>query len=305
LGLADRVHLAGHGLDARDRRTGDVAVTLASVVLHGATAAGLRLGEALDLDVFRATLTTRYGAVAAIRIGLLVVLLVLLAAALRQAGRGAAERAGRTPRWIRVTLPPLLAGLLATVSLTGHAGTGAAAPVGLTADVLHLAAVSVWLGGLAALVTAVLPRRDPGELGQVLPRFSQLAFGAVAVVVSTGLVQTWRQVGAVDQLLWTDYGRLLLAKVTLVVLLVAAGAVSRSTVQHRLVATSALAARAEGPGAARLDPDLATVARLRRSVLVELAIAVAILALTAALVTTNPARATESTAAGSLEAVIG
>jgi hypothetical protein len=97
LGLADRVHLAGHGLDARDRRTGDVAVTLASVVLHGATAAGLRLGEALDLDVFRATLTTRYGAVAAIRIGLLVVLLVLLAAALRQAGRGAADRAGATP----------------------------------------------------------------------------------------------------------------------------------------------------------------------------------------------------------------
>jgi hypothetical protein len=59
-------------------------------------------------------------------------------------------------------------------------------------------------------------------------------------------------------------------------------------VQHRLVATSALVARSEGPGAARLDPDLATVARLQRSVLVELAIAVAILALTAALVTTNP-----------------
>ena len=285
--------------------TATVFITLASVILQGATAAGLSVGEALDLDVVRATLTTRFGAVAAVRLGLLVVLLVLLAAAMRQAGRGPADRPGANPRWTRVTLPPLLAGVLVTMSLAGHAGTGAAAPVGLTADVLHLGAVSVWLGGLGVLVRAVLPRRDPVELRQVLPRFSRVAFGAVVVVVSTGLVQTWRQVGAIDALLATDYGRLLLAKVTLVVLLVAAGAVSRSIVQHRLVATSALVARAEGPGAARLDPDLATVARLRRSVLVELAIAVAILALTAALVATSPARATESTGAASLEATIG
>jgi len=92
------------------------------------------------------------------------------------------------------------------MSLAGHAGTGAAAPVGLTADLVHQGAMSLWLGGLAVLVTAALPRRDPVELRQVMPRFSRIAFGAVLAVVSTGLLQTWRQVGAVDRLLSTDYG---------------------------------------------------------------------------------------------------
>jgi copper transport protein len=131
------------------------------------------------------------------------------------------------------------------------------------------------------------------ELRQVVPRFSQLAFAAVVVVVATGLMQTWRQVGTVDGLLTSDYGRLLLAKLTLVTVLIGVGAVSRSLVQRRLVATSALVARPTGPGAARLDPDVATVARLRRSVGIEVAIAVAILTVTAMLVATNPARSAE------------
>jgi copper transport protein len=187
--------------------------------------------------------------------------------------------------------------VLSTVSLAGHAGSGPAAPLGLAADGLHLAAVSVWLGGLALLLTAVLPRRDPVELRQVLPRFSRLAFGAVAVIVTTGLVQSWRQVATLDALAATQYGRLLLAKITLVVLLLAAGAVSRALVHRRLLPTSALVARADGPGAARLDPDLDTVARLRRSVGLEIAIAVVVLALTTVLVATNPARQAEQASA--------
>jgi copper transport protein len=114
-----------------------------------------------------------------------------------------------------VTATPLLVGVLATISLAGHAGSGPAAPLGLAADLLHLAGVAVWLGGLAVLLGVVLPRRDPAELRRVVPRFSQLAFDAVVVIVATGLVQTWRQVGTLDGLVATDYGRLLLAKMTL------------------------------------------------------------------------------------------
>jgi putative copper export protein len=88
-------------------------------------------------------------------------------------------------------------------------------------------------------------------------------------------------------------------------LLVAAGAVSRSVVHRRLLPTSALVARAEGPGAARLDPDLDTVSRLRRSVGVEVAIAVAVLALTAVLVATDPARSVEPASTPSAAATAG
>jgi len=271
-----------------------LGATAAGVVLQGAVAAGLRLNNALRADVVGATVATRYGVLASIRTGLLVVLLSLLAVAARRVTRLASGTlAARMPRWLLVSAMPLLVAVLATVSLAGHAGSGPAAPLGLAADLLHLAGVAVWLGGLAVLLGVVLPRRDPAELRWVVPRFSQLAFGAVVVIVATGLVQAWRQVGTLDGLVATDYGRLLLAKMTLVVLLVAAGAVSRSVVHRRLLPTSVLVARAEGPGAARLDPDLDTVTRLRRSVGLEVAIAVAVLALTAVLVATDPARSVE------------
>jgi hypothetical protein len=58
-----------------------LAATAAGVVLQGAVAAGLRLANALQADVLGATLATRYGVLASIRAGLLVVLLSLLAVA--------------------------------------------------------------------------------------------------------------------------------------------------------------------------------------------------------------------------------
>jgi copper transport protein len=278
--LEPRRRVLGHALFA----------TTASVLLHGATAAGLRLGEALDLEVVGATLSSRYGLLAAARVGLLGALLPLLLAALQPPTAAPGRSSGTTRRWLLLAAVPLLLGIVVTVSLAGHAGSGPAAPLGLAADGLHLAAVSLWLGGLAVLLTVVLPRRDPLELRQVLSRFSRLAFAAVVVIVATGLVQSWRQVATLDALAATHYGRLLLAKVTLVALLLAAAAVSRSLVHRRLLPTSALVARPDGPGAARLDPDRDTVPRLRRSVGIKIAIAIAVLALTAALVATNPAR---------------
>jgi copper transport protein len=186
--------------------------------------------------------------------------------------------------------------LLATVSLAGHAVTGILVGLGVTVDLVHLAGVSVWLGGLAVLLAAVLPRGDEAALRAVVPRFSSVAFAAVLTLVAAGLVQSWRQVGSLDGLTSTTYGRVLLVKVGIAALLVGVASLSRRLVRGRLVPAGALVRRPVGPGAATATADPvsagpeATAGRLRRLVAVEVALAAAVLAATSLLVQAPPAR---------------
>jgi copper transport protein len=276
------------------------AVTLVGIPLHGVVEAGAPLARALDPGLLREVFGTRYGQASAARIGLLAAAVPLILAVLRRPEL--VWPCG--PRWLAPLACLLGAGLLVMPGLAGHAGSGELVPLGVAADLLHLAAISVWLGGLVVLVTCVLPR--PAELRQVVPRFSELAFDAVVVVVISGLFQAWRQVGELSALTATPYGRLLSAKVAVVAVLVGFGVVSRRMVQNRLAATSALVARPAGPGADRLDPDAAAVARMRRSVAVEVGIAAVVLALASLLVTTEPARgAPQPVPAGPFSTALG
>ncbi|MFE7539883.1 copper resistance CopC/CopD family protein [Streptomyces platensis] len=116
-------------------------------------------------------------------------------------------------------------GLAATWAMAEHASTGLQPAVAMPVDVLHLLAVAAWLGGLAALVVS-LYWGPPVERAAVR-RFSRIAFSSVVVLVATGLYQSWRQVGTWRALTDTAYGRLLLIKVALVVVLVGIAWLSR------------------------------------------------------------------------------
>lgn len=83
---------------------------------------------------------------------------------------------------------------LALLALGGHAAAYAsAAPVG--AILVHLAAASVWFGGVVALVDiAVLGRRRwRPALGRLVPRFSAMALVSVGLAGLTGLYLAWVQ----------------------------------------------------------------------------------------------------------------
>ncbi|MFD5735208.1 copper resistance CopC/CopD family protein [Streptomyces sioyaensis] len=116
-------------------------------------------------------------------------------------------------------------GLAATWAMAEHASTGLQTTVAMPVDVLHLLAVATWLGGLAALV-ASLYWGPPVERAAVR-RFSRIAFGSVLVLVTTGIYQSWRQVGTWRALTDTTYGWLLLLKAGLVVVLVGIAWASR------------------------------------------------------------------------------
>ncbi|MER0243721.1 copper resistance protein CopC [Streptomyces sp. HSW2009] len=116
-------------------------------------------------------------------------------------------------------------GLAATWALAEHASVGIQRSLAIPVDIVHLLAVAVWLGGLVALLVAL--RTEARLPSLAVRRFSQLAFGSVVALVVTGVYQSWRQVGSWHALTDTEYGRWLLVKVGLVVLLVAVAGYSR------------------------------------------------------------------------------
>jgi copper transport protein len=272
---------------ARDRRaravlwSGLVAAavgTVASILLEGPYTRGRSFGDAVDASLLGDVLSSRVGLAWLVR-------LLLLAGA---AGLLLAWRHRPPPRAL---LAATGLALLATPAFSGHATTGRWVPFAVVADVAHVGAASVWIGGLVLVAAAVLPTGDAERLREVVPRFSSVAFAAVVVLVASGTFQGWRQLGSLSDLTDTDYGQLLLAKTLGVVAIVALGALSRSLVRRRLSAPSPVAGLAVGPGAALADPDADTVARLRSVVGTELVIAAVVIALTALLVNADPGRA--------------
>ncbi|WP_030251531.1 copper resistance protein CopC [Streptomyces sp. NRRL S-455] len=139
----------------------------------------------------------------------------------------------------------LAVALALTWAAAEHASAGIQVPLAMTSSVLHLVATGVWLGGLVALLLTM--RRASGDvLREVVPRFSGIAFASVIVLALTGLYQSWRGLGSLSALSGTSYGRLLLAKlVAVTVLLMAAGYSRRWTA--RLAAPVAVAVRTAVP----------------------------------------------------------
>jgi copper transport protein len=256
--------------------------TLVGLLLHGPFTHGLPLGRALDATLLQETLRMRFGQVWAAR-----VVLLLLVGVLQAWSRRKAERL-RGSAWLAVG--GLAAALVVTPALGGHAAAGRGAALGAVVGVMHFAAAAVWFGGLVLLGACVLPRADVGLL-RAVPRFSSVAFTAMVVIVVTGVAQSWRQLGSLQALGGTGYGRLLVAKVAVFLLLVGVAARSRVLVRRRLTAP-VIAGAATGPAPPGLREEVTDGSswRLRRLVLAEVLIAVVVLVVTALLgIATPPA----------------
>jgi copper transport protein len=262
-----------------------VGATVLSIPMQATYAAGGSLADAFDPSVIGDELGARTGRAWLIRLALLAVVAVV--------GPRLAQR--NTERRTEALLPSAVGvglALLATITFTGHAVSGDLVGLAVVTDLVHLSAVSVWLGGLAVLLGAILwPTSGMPDAGAeaIATRFSEVAFGAVMVIVASGVVQAWRQLRSWDALVDSSYGRLLLVKVGFFLLMLAAATASRSWVRQRAQCRMAGLALSPGPGAVRMSPSgRAPLSVLRRSVAVEVALAVAVLATTAALVNAVP-----------------
>ncbi|MFJ8154755.1 copper resistance protein CopC [Streptomyces sp. NPDC094468] len=277
-----------------------LAATLFLFFLRSPYEEGTSPAAAFDLSALGRTATGRPGLVLLARVALLAVTAGLYAVLVRRR----ADRLRPSSRPFLVTTGVLAVALALTWATAEHASAGIQVPLAITSSVLHLLAMSLWLGGLTALLT-VLRRTDAGSLpAAVVTRFSRVAFASVTVLVVTGVYQSWRGLGSWQALTGTAYGRLLLLKIAAVILLLAAASQSRrwtarlagapvtaaATARDRVPQT--VGAPPEGTPPAAPEPDPAPDHRgLRRSVLAEVAVGVAVLVVTTILTGTLPGRA--------------
>jgi copper transport protein len=265
---------------------------IGGVLIESSYTAGLGIADSFKPSVVHDYINTHVGHVMVLRVLVLVVIALV--------GRSLLRRASIEP--LRGVAAGLLGlGLIATFTFAGHARTGFQVPLAVAADLAHVAAFALWFGGLVVMVVAVLRPDDPSELEPAITRFSNLALGAVVVLVGTGVYQGWRQVGSFGALKGTTYGRLLLVKLALVAVVVLVAAFTRDVVRQRLVlddepldSDDVREPLPVGPGAALADLDFEdradTARRLRTSVAIEVFFLVAVLATTALLVNAAPAR---------------
>jgi copper transport protein len=302
---------------------GLAASVLAAVLLQGVYGAGQGIGHLFWPNVLHATLDSRYGRALGTRLVLVVVALFAFTSTLASVP-GKSRRGRTTPA---VIWGLLMAALAATWSVADHAGTGSQLALAVPADIVHLVAMSTWLGGLAMLVTVVLrlpsPRAVRGaarrgdqmaaaDAAQAVIRFSPLALGCVVAIVATGTYMAWRNAGTLGALTATTYGRLVLAKVAGLCLLIGLGYLARRRIADGLqppvtalraaelvtagsparVKVSQVAVRDGGGNGTGPDTERmgVTLRKLRWSVAAETVIAATVLAVTAVLVNTPTAR---------------
>lgn len=233
-------------------------------------------GEALVV-----TATTGVGAVQVLRLALLLAAIPLLR-------RVVTGRADSTVDTVAIWL---LFGLtLLTWPLSGHAAASPGKFLSIPADAVHVGAMSVWLGGLVMLVRFLLPSARVGEIALILPVWSRWALYAIVTLAVTGTAQAMIEVGTVGALTGTGYGRLVLAKVAGLALIVAIASFSRRWVLSTL------------PNAEDEDVEPPGARAFRRAIALEIAVGAVLLALAAALVQAVPGRAEGDVPAAEQEA---
>ncbi|MFG2293143.1 copper resistance protein CopC [Streptomyces sp. NPDC048603] len=210
------------------------AATLAMLVLRTPYTGSGKFADVFDLAGLRAVLDTKTGASLVSRLLLLGAAALFIAVLFGSYARRRGEHDGveADPEdtadltfGLSVGGAVIAGGIAATWALSEHASTGVQTGIAMPVDILHLLAVAVWLGGLTALLVSL--HTVPGIERAAVQRFSRTAFISVLVLTATGLYQSWRQVGSWSALTGTEYGRILLVKIGLVVVLVGIASLSR------------------------------------------------------------------------------
>lgn len=253
-----------------------LAITMASgviwVLLQAAAMSDLPFREAMSGDILSTVLTqTQFGMVSEFRLVLAIMLAACLFLNRLQLAHSLALISGL--------------GLVAGIAWTGHAGSDADgwSNLHLTADVLHLVAAAAWLGGLVPLTLllsqALRNEADPWAslASQAVRRFSMLGIVSVGTITATGIVNGWILVGSFKALVVTEYGRLLMLKISLFAVMLVYAAINRFWLTPDLALPSDKEARLEA------------MRRLTRNSGIEIALGLIIFAIVGVLGTLHPA----------------
>src|SRR5271166_5011695 len=179
------------------------------------------------------------------------------------------EREKRT-KYVGWYLAFLVVLVLSASVMTDHAASrieGRVPLIILTA--IHEVASGLWIGGLPFLLLGLYVSLDRATQWYLTRRFSQLAFASVIAIVFSGVCMSVAYVGSFKSLLGTSYGLMLLAKITMLAVLLGLGGINFLMLR-------------------RYGPDQ-VIPRLRRLVEAEVGIGITILLSAASMTSAPPA----------------
>ena len=176
------------------------------------------------------------------------------AAVMLVGGVGVWLLAGRRPGQATALAAATGLAAIGLLAVSGHAaGLPGVAPI--LGQVVHVAAVAIWLTGVATLLGCMVRPRaladDLPSMGELVPRFSAVAIASIGLVCVSGFYASWSQTGALLDI-GTPYGSVLLVKLALAVAALSIGGLNYldsgrglrlvAGLRHRLTAEVSVAA---------------------------------------------------------------
>jgi len=194
---------------------------------------------------------------------------------------------------------------IATNSITSHsASVGTLSQLGILADFVHSTAVSIWIGGLMYILYVVfsnvftISKNISGKVHDIysqpksiilliLSRFSIISTICVGVVGITGLSLAWLHIQTMDELVFSDYGRTLIVKLSLVLPVIILGGYHQFWIS---TVTRVFNVKRENQGEPESNSPnfIETLSSLRRTVKIECMLAASVLCAASLLTVTTP-----------------
>lgn len=112
---------------------------------------------------------------------------------------------------------------LVPVALSGHAAGSASHAMAVNSLGLHLVGISIWVGGLVAIVVAY--RADQSI--SIVKRYSSIALIGFGLVIVSGFASAQIRIGTLENLFGTGYGQVVILKTLAFILLGIIGAFHR------------------------------------------------------------------------------
>tara|TARA_A100001015_G_scaffold284167_1_gene350285 strand:- start:1796 stop:2473 length:678 start_codon:yes stop_codon:yes gene_type:complete len=156
--------------------------------------------------------------------------------------------------------------ILLSFSLYGHSTINGFSSQ--TLIVLHLGAISFWVGSFLPLRYSTKGKIEEENLYQVAHRFGVFAVYYVGLLLISGLILGTILVGGIEQLVTSDYGRAFLVKLAFVTILLGIGAINKFRLVPQLK-----------------NKNVSYVIKLRRSINMEIGILFIILVISSLLTT--------------------
>ncbi|MDO8641679.1 MAG: CopD family protein, partial [Nitrosarchaeum sp.] len=137
---------------------------------------------------------------------------------------------------------PMLAtalGLIGTSSLIGHGAASGETPA-VILDYIHNFVAAVWIGGIIYFVFTLLPTFSQLEQAKrekmtlvLIPRFSIMFIIAIGIVIITGPTLLWFLESDVGLITESVYGKLILVKISIAVIMVGLGGYLQFKIQTK------------------------------------------------------------------------